>query len=82
MEEGRHLSPGEQQRHNWLIQQHVSHPRPRRMLTLPHTEVCMHLGVAGKQMMGELIDGVVVQLFDEAGRRFSFPITRGEAGWV
>lgn len=55
--------------------------RPRRYLTLPHTEVCVHLGVAGKRMLCELLDGCAVQLFDENGKKFSFPITRYEAGW-
>jgi len=54
---------------------------PRRLLTMPYTEVCVHLHVAGKLMMCELIGETVVQLYDDKGRKFSFPITRTEAGW-
>lgn len=54
----------------------------RRTLTLPYSEVCMSMGVAGKTMQGELTpDGYGVQLYDDDGTPFSFPITRGEAGW-
>lgn len=52
-----------------------------RVLELPFSEVCMHMKVAGKLMYGELVGEWMVQLYDEVGRKFSFPITRGEAGW-
>lgn len=53
-----------------------------RILTLPFSEVCMHMHVAGKQMKGRLCEnGVMVQLYDDHDRPFSAPITRGEAGW-
>lgn len=46
---------------------------------LPYSEVCVHLGVAGKEMLVAVIaDGA--QLFDDDGRLFSMPITWGEAG--
>jgi hypothetical protein len=53
----------------------------RRTLTLPFSEVCMFMGVAGATMTGHLVSPRAVQLLDEAGRAFSAPITAGEAGW-
>lgn len=55
----------------------------RRILTMPYSEVCVHLGVAGKELIGELTDsGRMVQLYELDGeKQISFPITRGEAGW-
>lgn len=53
----------------------------RRTLILPYSEVCMFMGVAGKAMEAELVGEYSVQLLDEAGNPFSYPITRGEAGW-
>ena len=52
-----------------------------KRLTLPYSEVCMHMKVAGKEMWGSLCGDWMVQLWDDDGRKFSFPITRGEAGW-
>lgn len=53
-----------------------------KLLTLPYSEVCMHMKVAGTQMLGELVeDGLMVQLYNLSGEPFSMPITRGEAGW-
>lgn len=46
---------------------------------MPHSEVCMHMHVAGRQMECELTNGWSVQLY-ESGKPFSFPITRSEAG--
>jgi hypothetical protein len=46
---------------------------------MPWSEVCMHLRVAGKVMRFEFL-GTAVQLLDEDGKPFSFPITAGEAG--
>ena len=53
----------------------------RKTIVLPYSEVCMFMGVAGKAMEAELISDYAVQLLDEAGNPFSYPITRGEAGW-
>lgn len=57
----------------------------RRMLTLPYSEVCMYMKIAGTTMEGELVQGDdqfgMVQLYNEDGSVFSFPITAGEAGW-
>lgn len=52
----------------------------RRTLVLPWSEVCMHMGIAGKTMQGESVGNGMVQLYDQ-DRPFSFPITEGEAGW-
>lgn len=56
--------------------------RDTRLLELPYSEVCMHMGVAGKQMWAtKEFDAPMVQLWNDDGTRFSFPITTGEAGW-
>lgn len=54
-----------------------------RTLTLPFSEVCMHMRVAGKVMVGRLVNPrhPMVQLLADDGRLFSAPITMGEAGW-
>lgn len=53
-----------------------------RTLTLPHSEVCVHMGVAGKVMeAARLRRGHMVQLFRADGGLFSAPITVGESGW-
>jgi hypothetical protein len=49
-------------------------------VTLPYSEVCMHMKVAGKQMTVVLQSPWQAQLFDEGGNPFSFPIAPGEAG--
>lgn len=53
-----------------------------RTLTLPYSEVCMHMGVAGHTMVGRMVRrGRMVQLLRDDGGLFSAPITQGEAGW-
>lgn len=54
-----------------------------RTLTLPWSEVCMHMRVAGTTMTGRLVGTryPMVQLVTDEGRLFSAPITTGEAGW-
>jgi hypothetical protein len=47
---------------------------------MPHSEVCMHMQVAGREMLFALLDDGSVQLLNEDGSHFSFPITNGEAG--
>ena len=49
------------------------------MLTLPWSEVCMHMKVADKSMTAEILP-TGVQLLNPDGSRFSAPITHGEAG--
>ncbi|WP_157734534.1 MULTISPECIES: hypothetical protein [unclassified Frankia] len=60
-------------------------PGEIRSVVLPWTEVCMHLGVAGRRMSCQVQTspgrGAAVQLLDDDGRPFSFPITLGEAGF-
>lgn len=51
-----------------------------RTLRLPHSEVCMFMGVAGQDLDGRLVSSHAVQLLRD-GRPFSAPITAGEAGW-
>ena len=49
---------------------------------LPHSEVCMHMRVAGKRMQVRYLgDRAGVQLLTDAGGDFSFPILPGEAGF-
>lgn len=50
-------------------------------VTLPWSEVCMHMHVADRRMLAELTTGTypAVQLWKD-DRRFSGPITTGEAG--
>ena len=56
-------------------------PGQTRRITLPHSEVCMHMKVSGKSMRVKLLaDGRFAQLYLDNGDPFSFPITRGEAG--
>lgn len=49
------------------------------MVVLPYSEVCLHMGVAGKPMRIE-VRKTCVQLYNERGAEFSAPITHGEAG--
>jgi hypothetical protein len=49
------------------------------VVTLPYSEVCMHMRVAGtRRPIRVLEDGA--QILNEDGTPFSFPITQGEAG--
>ena len=57
----------------------------RFITILPHSEVCIHMQVAGQFMVCELLSNGMVQLYsaknvDRLYRKFSFPITSGEAG--
>jgi hypothetical protein len=40
----------------------------------------MHMRVAGKPMWVEPVGRTMAQLYELDGRKFSFPITRNEAG--
>lgn len=51
----------------------------RVRVRLPYSEVCMHLRVAGQVREVEVLENGA-QILDENGRRFSFPVTHGEAG--
>jgi hypothetical protein len=50
--------------------------------TMPYSEVCMHMRIAGKKMACALVGSrPMVQLFDlQTGSPFSAPILTGEAG--
>ncbi len=47
---------------------------------MPHSEVCMHMQVAGREMAFALLHDGSVQLLNDDGSYFSIPITNGEAG--
>ena len=47
---------------------------------MPHSEVCMHMQIAGKVMPFHFVSERCVQLLNEDGTMFSFPILTGEAG--
>lgn len=47
---------------------------------LPHSEVCIHMGIAGKIFMFKLLDRDAVQLKDLGGQDWSCPILACEAG--
>jgi hypothetical protein len=53
----------------------------RYRVRMPHSEVCMHMKIAGKEMLLELTltPCPMVQLFQD-GRPFSSKLTPGEAG--
>lgn len=48
-------------------------------VTLPFSEVCMHMRVAGDVMAVKVLEHGV-QLLNDDGSNYSFPITHGEAG--
>lgn len=50
-------------------------------VTLPYSEVCMSMHVAGDRRMVHVLPNGA-QLLNEDGTRYSFPITHGEAGIV
>lgn len=50
------------------------------LVRLPWSEVCMHLGMAGRPSVVRLVDAGSAQLLDCSGAKVSFPITPGEAG--
>lgn len=56
----------------------------RILVEMPHSEVCMHMRIAGKPMTIEIVKadmwGHVVQIYDREGRKFSVPILTCEAG--
>lgn len=54
----------------------------RHRVKMPYSEVCMHLGVAGKEMLTQYVGNHMVQILNDDGSPVSFPITMGEAGWL
>jgi len=65
---------------------HAGPPRPAGIpqdavrVVLPHSEVCMHMRVAGQTRWVAPVDAFMAQIYSDHGSRFSAPITRGEAG--
>lgn len=55
-------------------------PNEEFTTTLPFSEVCMHLRVAGTPMRARLEPNRMVQLLGPDGSEFSIPITDSEAG--
>ena len=56
-------------------------PGQRGITILPHSEVCVHMRVAGKKMGIEVVSPRAVQLYElPAWKPFSFPVLTGEAG--
>lgn len=55
-------------------------PADATIIELPYSEVCVHMRVAGKPMWVSPVGAMMAQLYELDGRKFSFPITRGEAG--
>jgi hypothetical protein len=55
-------------------------PEDAVRVVLPHSEVCMHMQVAGQTRWVAPVDGGMAQIYNEQGSRFSAPVTRGEAG--
>lgn len=49
--------------------------------TMPYSEVCMHMGIAGKRMAVTFHGPGMVQVREEDGRPVGAPITLGEAGF-
>ena len=50
------------------------------LLKLPYSEVCMHLGVAGRTFPVKLLTYYAAQILQKDGAPFSFPILASEAG--
>lgn len=50
-------------------------------VTLPYSEVCMHMKVAGQSRLVELLSDNAAQIYaDDGVKTFSFPVLPGEAG--
>ena len=60
-------------------------PGERVRIVAPHSEVCMHMRIAGKPMLAELRPshawGYMVQLYRLDGTPYSAAILTGEAGF-
>jgi len=52
----------------------------RGRTVMPHSEVCMHMSVAGRAMLFELLESGHVQLLNDDGTVFSAPVSSGEGG--
>ena len=47
---------------------------------IPHSEVCMHMGIAGQVLQTKLVSSRAVQIYKD-GKPFSHPVLTGEAGY-
>lgn len=47
---------------------------------MPYSEVCLHMKIAGKEMIVQVLNHTSAQVYTLEGEEFSFPITTGEAG--
>lgn len=67
------------------------HPGEIAEIVLPHSEVCMHMRIAGETMMVELLcsgdsnpldttQTYAAQIYDKRMNKFGAPVTIGEAG--
>jgi hypothetical protein len=58
------------------------HPMPQNTVRvkLPHSEVCLHLGVAGKDHWVAKVSAAAAQIYQDDGSRFSAPVLLAEAG--
>lgn len=50
------------------------------LYTMPYSEICMHMKIAGKLMWVELLNDRVAQLYDLNHQKFSAPVLYCEAG--
>ena len=54
----------------------------RVAIVAPHSEVCMHMQVAGRPMLAMILEGRhAAQLYRPDGTEYSAPVTPGEAGF-
>lgn len=47
---------------------------------MPFSEVCLHMKIAGKEMIVQVLNSISAQVYTLEGEEFSAPITTGEAG--
>jgi hypothetical protein len=55
-------------------------PEDAVRVVLPHSEVCMHMQIAGQTRWVAPVDGGMAQIYNNHGSLFSAPVTRAEAG--
>lgn len=65
---------------NGLADRPAGVPSDAVRVRLPHSEVCMHLRIAGQTRWVAPVGERMAQVFNDSGSRYSAPITRGEAG--
>ncbi len=50
------------------------------VVKIPHSEVCMHMGIAGQSLKTKLVSSRSVQIYKN-NQPFSSPVLTGEAGY-